>query len=127
MRHLKYFVPQLRLFTSIPSEQPNQKKKITTCIEKILLQQSFGGLHCAKLRSQCLQRSSCMKHKEQNFLQAHQVLTGLHITDSIFLTLNLQISVENCTCPNASAGTALSLQPTLSIRDTFGIGTICLS
>ena len=58
-----------------------------------------------------------MKHKEQNFLQAHQVLTGLHITDSIFLTLNLQMSVEDCICPNSSAGSALSLQPSLSISE----------
>ena len=35
MRQLKYFVAQVQLFTSIPSEQPNQKKTLKLALKKI--------------------------------------------------------------------------------------------
>ena len=42
MRHLKYFVPQLQLFTSIPSEQPNQKKTLKLALKKYTATKFWG-------------------------------------------------------------------------------------
>ena len=42
MRHLKYFVPQLPLFTWIPSEQPNQKKTLKLALKKYYCDKVLG-------------------------------------------------------------------------------------